>query len=441
MTRRASLIACLALLAGACISARPLPPTFYVENLPPDRISQLSLEERILVEETWTCIRQGDARRAEKLATKMGPKSPFYLVALGYVNYLNDQIESAEVYFKQELQNAPDSAPAHAGLAQIYLKQGRDDLAFNEYLEVLKKDPENPWALKEFEYLKNRKTEEHFREAKTFLSAGDEEQAKAAFLKALNYSPKNLEAHLSLARLYMKSGQMTNALFHYNTAYPLDPKNKDLLKEFADCLLAAGQNGRSLDIYQQYLELDPKNKEVKDRVESLKNKLGIFELPSQYKSIPLSMAVTREEVAALIAVKFKDYLNDNSAAKPPVIIDIATSWASRQIIKVASLGLMEGYANHTFQPKQAASRAEMAEILVRLINLLKSKGFKFIRQFPAEMIQVSDVSTDNYYYQPIAEVVSLQLMELGADKSFRPGMTVSGQEAVKIFDLIENLIK
>ncbi|MCJ7611156.1 MAG: S-layer homology domain-containing protein [Candidatus Aminicenantes bacterium] len=440
MTRRASLIVCLALLAGACISVRPLPPSFYVESLPLDKISQLSLEERILVEEAWTRIRQGDVRRAEKLVAKMGPKSPFYLVGLGYVDFLNDQIESAEGYFKQELQNTPDSAPAHAGLAQIYLKQGKDDLAFNEYLEVLKKDPENPWALKEFESIKNRKTDEHFQEARIFLAAGDVEPAKAAFLKALHYSPKNLEAHLSLARLYVKSSQLANALFHFNTAYPLEPKNKDLLKEYAACLLTAGQNGRSLDIYQQYLELDPKNKEIKDRVESLKNKLGIFELPSQYKSIPLSMAVTREEVAALIAVKFKDYLNDNPS-KPPVIIDIATSWASRQIIKVASAGLMEGYANHTFQPKQAASRAEMAEILVRLVNILKAKGFRFIRQFPPEMIQVSDISTDNYYYQPIAEVVSLQLMELGSDKSFRPGMTLSGPEAIKIFDLIVDLIK
>ncbi len=83
----------------------------------------------------------------------------------------------------------------------------------------------------------------------------------------------------------------------------------------------------------------------------------------------------------------------------------------------------------------------MAEILVRLVNILKARGFRFIRQFPPEMIQVSDISADNYYYQPIAEVVSLQLMELGADKSFRPGMTLSGSEAIKIFDLIADLIK
>jgi len=440
MTRRASLAIGLALLAGACISVRTLPPAFYVESLPPDKVSQLSLEERILVEEAWTRIRQGDARRAEKLVAKMGPKNPFYLVGLGYVAFLNDQVEAAEGYFKQELRGAPDSSPAHAGLAQIYLKQGRDDLAFNEYQEVLKKDPENPWAMKEFEAIRNRKTTEHFQEARAYLAAGEAESAKSAFLKALNYSPKNLDAHLNLARLYVSGNQLTNALFHFSTAYGLEPKNKDLLREYADCLMAAGQNGRSLDIYQQYLEHDPKNKEVKDRVESLKNKLGIFELPSQYQSIPLSMAVTREEVAALIAVKFKSHLDD-SPAKPPVIIDIATSWASRQIIKVTSLGLMEGYANHTFQPKQAASRAEMAEVLVRLINLLKAKGFRFIRQFPPEMIQIADVSADNYYYQPIAEVVSLQLMELGADKSFRPGLTLSGQEAVKVFDLVADLIK
>lgn len=440
MTRRAALALGLVLLLGACATLKPLPPAFYIENLPTEKISQLSLEDRIIVEEAWTRIKEGDSPRAEKLVAKMGPKHPFYLLGLGYVSFLNNQLPSAEAYFRQELKNDPESTLAHAGLAQIFLKNGQDDQAFNEYLEVLKKDPENPWAINEYETLKTRRTEEYFREARNFLAAGDAEQAKSAFLKLLNYSPKNLEAHLSLARLYQNDRQLGNALFHYNTAYGIEPKNKDVLKEYADCLLAAGQYGRSLDIYQKCLELDPKNKEVKDRVDSLKNKLGIFELPSQYQSIPLSMAVTREEVAALIAITFKNYLDD-STVKPPVIIDIATSWASRQVIKVAALGIMEGYANHTFQPRQAVSRAEMAEIVVRLINLLKTKGFKFIRQFPDEMIQISDVSPDNYYFQPIAEVVALELMGLEPDRSFKPEMSLSGREAGKIFDLILSLIK
>jgi tetratricopeptide (TPR) repeat protein len=440
MIRKTSLVVCLALLLGACATMRPLPPSFYVENLPPDKISQLSLEDRIIVEEAWTRIKRGDAKAAEKLVAKMGPKNPFYVVSLGYVSFMNDQVRSAEAYFKQELGTSPDSTLAHAGLAQIYLKTGQDDLAFNEYMEVLKKDPENPWALKEYESLKALKTDQHLREARTDLAAGNTEQAKGAFLKALHYSPKSLEAHQNLARLYLQDKQLSNALFHLNAAYSLEPKKKEVLKDYADGLLAAEQYGRSLDIYQQYLELDPKNKDVRDRVESLKNKLGIFELPSQYKAIPLSMAVTREETAALIGIKFKDYLDDTQA-KPPVIIDIATSWASRQIIKTAALGIMEGYANHTFQPKQAISRAEMAEILVRLIGVLRARGAKFIRQFPPEMIQVADVSADNYYYQPIVEVVSLQLMELGTDKSFRPELTMSGAEATKVFDLILSLVK
>lgn len=442
MTRRAALALSLALLAaaGACVSVRPLPPTFYVENLPADKISQLSLEDRIVVEEAWTRIREGDAARAEKLVTKMGPKNPFYLVGLGYVAFLNAQLPAAETYFKQELKKDPESALAHAGLAQIFLKTSQPDQAFNEYLEVLKTEPDNPWAVKEYEDLRDRMTDQYSKEAKASLASGDAEGAKASFLKLLNYSPKNLEAHLSLARLYQKDNQLTNALFHYNTAYSLDPKNKDVVREYADCLFAANQNGRALDLYQQYLELDPKNKEVRDRVEGLKNKLGIFELPSQYQNIALSMAVTREEVAALIAVKFKSEIDD-SQAKPPVIIDIATSWATRQIIKVASLGIMEGYANHTFQPRQAVSRAEFAEILTKLLDILKAKGHRFVRQFPDEMIQISDVSPDNYYFQPIAEVVALQLMELGPDKSFKPELTLSGQEAIKTFDLILSLIK
>ena len=116
----------------------------------------------------------------------------------------------------------------------------------------------------------------------------------------------------------------------------------------------------------------PDNQETAERLQTIKNRLGIFELPSQYNSIISSTAVSRQEVAALLGVKFKDILEDPTG-QPRIITDISTSWASTFILKMTSLEILEVYPNHTFQPRKTVSRAEMAQILYRLIQALKKK--------------------------------------------------------------------
>ena len=153
-----------------------------------------------------------------------------------------------------------------------------------------------------------------------------------------------------------------------------------------------------------------------------------------------SDAVSKEGVAALLAVKFKGVLEESSK-KPPIIIDIATSWADEFILQMTSLGLLDIYPNHTFRPKKIITRAEMAEILLRLVDHLRDRGYRFIQQIPPENIQISDVSADNYYYLPIIQIVSYDIMSLFLDRTFKPDLPVSGQDTTKLLDIILGQIK
>jgi tetratricopeptide (TPR) repeat protein len=434
----AALIAVLA-AAWACLTSFK-PPSFRIESLPPGLVTELTLEQRIMLEEAWARVKRGDAKGAEKLFLRLGQASPFYYVGLGYVAFLQDQYSEAEAFFQESLRRHPDLSLSHLGLGQVYQATAREELAFDEYMEVLKSEPENAWVLEQSEAIRQRQTDALLREGVALYEQGQTEASKSAFNKALHYSPNSLETHLNLIRLYKKENQTENVLFHLKAAAAIAPKNKTVLEEYGDIAYRAGQWGRSLEAYEKLAELEPRNKEYQSRIESLKNRLGIFELPSQYDMIPSSAAVTREETAALLCVKLKDYLGD-AGDKPPVIIDVATSWAAKFILKAAALGLMEAYANHTFEPHRAITRAEMAKVLMNLVEFLSRRGIRFIRQYPPQMIHISDVSSDNIFYQTIADVVSLELMELGPDKSFRPEQGVSGREAIKIFDLMAALIR
>jgi Tfp pilus assembly protein PilF len=440
LVRKAILILLFFLLAWSCATYQPPPPSLFIGNLPQAVVAELSLDERILTEEAWENLRQGRGDKAQKLISKLGTESPFYYAGMGYASLLLTRISDSENYFKHALQNYPDMTLAHIGLAQVYQKTGNDDLAFVEFREILKREENNTWAQQSYQVLKERKTQESLDEAKIYLAHQDVEKSKEAFLKALYYSPQSTAAHLSLAEIFKKEDNLKNALVHLKAASTIEPDNKSILNVYAETLYQAEDYPRSLEVYERLLDLEPENDNIQTRVKTLKNRLGIFELPSQFDAIPASEAITKEEVAALIEVKFKDTL-DEPKTQPPIIIDISTSWASKYILRAASLGLLDVYANHTFQPKKIVTRAEMADVLNKLINYLKRKNYVFISQIPPEKIQISDVSPDNYYYQPILRIISYAIMNLSANRTFNPDLPVSGQEAIRLLDIILTLIK
>lgn len=440
MVKKLFAIILLPTIFWSCATYQPPPPSLHIGSLPPSIVDELSLEERILAEDAWDLLKQGKGNKAEKIISKLGTKSPVFHMGLGYANYLLNNLKTAEEFFKKALEKYPNTTLIHSGLAQVYKKSGREEQAFTEYREILKLEPEHPWAKQQYESLKGRKTEEALEEANAALLGGDTEKSKEGYLKALYYSPQSTKAHIALAEIYKKENELQNALIHLKAAASNEPENLDFLKNYAETLYRTQQYTKSLDIYENLSKFEPENKEFMDRIESIKNRLGIFELPSQYDSIASSEAVTKEEISALLGVKFKGIVGEVSA-KPPIIIDIATSWASKFILQMTFLGILDIYANHTFQPKKIVTRAEMSEILLRLIRYLEKKGFKFIRQIPLERIQISDISSQNYYYQPIIQLLSYGIMDLFPDRTFKPDLPISGQESIRFMEIILALTK
>jgi tetratricopeptide (TPR) repeat protein len=435
LVKEACRLGLLSVLLASCATVAPPPPNLYIENLPQSLVTPLTLEERIQMDEAWDLLKQGRPDKAEKAFLRLGPESPLYTVGLGYVSLLREDFPAAEENLKLAVTEAPGSFLAHLGLAQLYQKTGDEDKEFNELREVLKVDPSNSWAKEGYERLKLQKTEQAVASAKEAAAKGENEAAKQSYLKALHYSPEAVDVHLALAGLYKGENKIPSALVHLKAAIEGAPDNVKALQMYAEALAEAKQYDRSLDIYQRVLELDPGNQAARQQVEELKNKLGIVELPSRYNDIPLTAAITREDIAALLAVKLRDLLME-TPAQPPIIVDISASWASNYIVKVTSLGLLLVHSNHAFQPKRTITRAELAETLYRTIQYLESKGRRFIHQIPSGRIQVQDVTLDHIYYQPISQIISYQVMELYPDKTFRPDQPVPGTEAIQAIDIL-----
>lgn len=428
----------------SCVTFAPSPPSFHVEDIPQSVSSRLTLDERILAAEAWADLKAGRAEQARRGFLKLGQENPVYAVGLGFVNLYLSDLDSAESDFRGSLERFPDLALANIGLAQVHEIKGQKDLEFGQYREILKRDPDNRWAKPRLEALRRELVRTLFEEAAGARAAGRAEDARTALLKVLFYEPDSAEANYLLGTMYLEEGNTQKARLHLDAFLTSGAGSREQVKKvllaLAEDSLRRQELGRSLDYYEKLAELEPQDKAVSGRIEELKSQLGVFELPSQYALIPAQEAVSREDLAALIAVKFKDFL-DVPDRQAQILVDISTSWAQRFIIKVASQNIMNVFDNHTFQPRRIINRAELAESLAGLIEYLRGRGVRLVPLLDVRRIQVTDVSPDSHFYQPIVKVVSYQVMDLTPQRMFEPERTVPGREAVRILELILGLAK
>ena len=68
------------LIFWSCATYQPPPPSQYMGELPPSAIADLSLDDRILVEDAWRYIQDGRAKKAEEIINKLGSQNSFYYV-------------------------------------------------------------------------------------------------------------------------------------------------------------------------------------------------------------------------------------------------------------------------------------------------------------------------------------------------------------------------
>lgn len=439
MVKRIAVIGLSLLAAWSCATLPPAPPAFYVQDLPAEATTKLKLDDRIAANDAWDALKAGRPDQARKYLMKLGTASPIRETGLAYVDLFGANFADAEARFKSSLAASPTMVPSHVGLAQIYESRRERDKALAEYRAILDLDPGNRWAGPRYEALRGELVKEASAAARAALAGGNRITAKNEFLRVLTYDPNSADAHLELARLFRQDKNKTEALAHYKAAMAAGTDDKAVLREYAEFLAESGDLGQSLEVLEKLAAASPKDPAVGKRVEELRAKLGVYEIPSQYDAIPSLESVTREDLAALIGVKFEKDLQ--APARTEILVDIGTSWAQRYIIQIASLEIIRASVNHTFQPRRIINRAEMADAAVRLMGVLQERGARFVPTVETRRLQIADVAPDNPFYASITKALGFGIMTLTPDRKFEPERTVSGDEAIRVLDLIQRLAR
>jgi hypothetical protein len=102
---------------------------------------------------------------------------------------------------------------------------------------------------------------------------------------------------------------------------------------------------------------------------------------------------------------------------------------------VAQAGVMEGYANHTFQPQTVVRRIDLAQAVAQLLPVVAAPADLTAWQGAARSF--ADLSAGHLAYPAASAAVASGVMTAGAGGRFEPSRPVTGAEAVAAMQRLE----
>ena len=135
-------------------------------------------------------------------------------------------------------------------------------------------------------------------------------------------------------------------------------------------------------------------------------------------------------VAALLILSFSTI---SSAVDLPT--DIEEHWAQEQIEKWRNEDLASGYPDGTFRPDDEVTRAEFVSFMMRVINSAEIEMETETDDLPG----FTDVEEGDWYYEHVSAAVKYELLAGYPDETFRPGISITREEAAVIVSQLQEL--
>jgi tetratricopeptide (TPR) repeat protein len=434
-------------LAAACASKTAPPPTVsaprfpdFVFPAPPAGLGTAATIERHKA--GWQWLQAGDLRAADRnfsASLKLMPEFYPAEAGLGYTALARKDHDTALQHFDQAVVANPRYAPALSGRGDALLALNQRDVALKSFEAAAAADPTLVALQSRIEVLRLRVLQDDVAAARKAAESGKLADARQAYQQALAASPQSPFLYRELAAVEKQAGDFATALVHAQKAAELDPADARALVLTGEILEARGAFDAALQTFSAALALEP-NAALESRVEDLRAKAALAAMPDEYQSIETAPTVTREQLAAVLGLRLDPLFKRLDRATAVVITDTRTSWASPWILSVARAGVMEVYANHTFQPAAIVRRADLARAASRVLALIADEKPTLGAQWRnAARRRFPDVSQGHLSYPSVSLVVEAGVMTPAEDGSFQLARPATGGEAIAAVKKLEDL--
>ena len=235
------------------------------------------------------------------------------------------------------------------------------------------------------------------------------DDAVALYTRAIASSPDSAFLYRELAAVEHQQGPTDRALEHFRKAVSLEPGDARSLAQIGDMLDARGDFEGAMKAYLDALAIEP-NDDLQAKVESARARADLARLPEQYRAIERAPQVTRGDLAALVGVRLAPLLQNGRSRAAVVITDLRNNWAAPWIMTVARAGVIEPFANHTFQPRTAVRRIDLAQVVNRLLAKVAETTPGRTNPWQASRMKFSDLSATHLAYPAASAAVASGVM-------------------------------
>lgn len=389
----------------------------------------------------WLWLQAGDLRAAARHFGASLKASPDFYPAqagLGYVELADQDPENAAEHFGRAVQANPQYVPALVGRGEALLALGERQDALASFEAAVAANPDLAALKSRIEVLRFRGLQDDVAAARKAAEAGRLDEARAAYNRALAASPGSPFLLRELAQVERRAGDVPAAMEHAQQAVEIEPSDARSLVLLGELYEDQEDVTRAVETYEAALAIEP-DPAVSERVARLRERLRLAALPEEFQRIPSLPGVTRAQLAALIAVHLEDVLARAPRSGAVVITDTRDNWASDWILQVAQTGVMEVYANHTFQPAAVVRRGDLARASSRVLNLIAAADPGLAGRWRNAGRQFPDVSSGHLVYPAASMVVEAGVMRPLDDGAFGLARPVTGAEAVAAVKKLQEL--
>jgi tetratricopeptide (TPR) repeat protein len=410
-------------------------PDFVQPTIPAELAgSQAAMNQ----ERAWLFLQAGDLRNADReVSTALKAAAAFYPAETtgGYVALAQKDAKSALTRFDRALARRNDYAPALAGKADALVTLNRESEAIDALQAAIAADPSLSDLSRRVEVLKFQSVQRDVTTARQAARSGKAEDARRAYRVAIEHSPDTGFLYRERGSVEREQGDTVAALEDFRKAVALVRTDGASLVQIAELLDARDDFDAALAAYASALALEP-NERVEAQRSALLTRAETARLPVEYRAIESAAQITRADLAALIGVRLASLLQVTRARDAGVMTDIRGNWAETWILAVTRGGVLDPFANHTFQPRAAVRRVEFAQAMTRLLAKVAVVAPAQARKWTNVRGRFTDIGAAHLAYPAASTAVAAGVMSTGADGSFQPSRLVTGAEAIDAIEVL-----
>ena len=435
------------MVAGACASKTvPLPnesATRFEEFVEPTIPQGLTGNAAAVASQQrgWRFLQVGDFRNAEReflLALRAAPQFYPAETSLGYLELARKDAKAALPHFEKALADSGRYVPALVGGGQAFLALGRDRDALFAFQSALAVDPSMNDVRRRVDVLQFRGVERELATARQAVKDGRFDDAAKAFGTAIASSPDSGFLYRELADVEIKRGNTDDAVKDLEKAIALDSGDTAAMVQIGDVLAGRGDFDGAARWYGEAVVLDPSDA-VEAKLDGARARAEAAHLPDEYKAIAGTAQVTRGDLAGLIGIKLPGLVQAARQRNAVVVSDVRNHWAATWILPVVRAGVMDAFANHTFQPRAIVRRSDLAVAMSRLLIRVAPPTTVRGRGWQSARLKFADLAPTHLAYPAASMVVAAGVMSADADNKFQPSTVVTGAEALAAIARIEAL--